>query len=239
MNPQRVLLALSVSAAIHVGVAGWGGELFQSKPEPLPLKRLEARFDLMPAPPLPPPPAPVAARLARPPAPLPKAARPDPPPPPRREEVLPEAKPRLAPLPPEPPDRVADEPPSPNPRMEESATEPPPLPNPPELEDDVHFPETRPDYSRLVSHVRNGIDRAKRYPRMARRAGYEGRTLLKFKILKSGEIRDISVLESSAFEILDNAAVAAVRRAAPFREQAGKIEEEYIEIILPVVFRLR
>ena len=240
MNLQRVVLALSISAAIHVGAAGWGERLFHSEPEPWPPKRLEVRFDLTPSPP---PPAPASARLARPPAPppasSPKAARPHPPPPATREEVLPASKPRPAPLPPEPPDRVANEFPPATPRSEARPAEPTPLPNPPEMADDIHFPETRPDYSRLVSHVRDGIDQAKRYPRMARRAGYEGRTLLKFKILQSGEVRDISVLESSAFEILDNAAVAAVSRAAPFREQARKIEGEYIEIILPIVFRLR
>ncbi|MEE8555815.1 MAG: TonB family protein [bacterium] len=112
-------------------------------------------------------------------------------------------------------------------------------PNPPEPEEVLVYPETHPDYAALVSSVRGRIDGAKRYPRLARRAGFEGRALLKFKILPDGRVADIRVLETSEFEILDKAAMRAVERAGPFQEEGRQIRGDYIEVILPVVFQLR
>ena len=94
-------------------------------------------------------------------------------------------------------------------------------------------------YAALVSSVRGRIDGAKRYPRLARRAGFEGRALLIFKILRDGRVAEIRVLESSGFDMLDEAAVRAVERAAPFPEEARQIRGDYIEVILPLVFQLR
>jgi protein TonB len=101
------------------------------------------------------------------------------------------------------------------------------------------FPESRPDYSALARAVRDGIDAAKRYPLLARQAGIEGRTLLKFKLLRSGAVIELRVLESSGHAILDQAAMGAVERAAPFPEQGSRISGESIEVILPIVFRLQ
>ncbi|MCH8882831.1 MAG: TonB family protein [SAR324 cluster bacterium] len=95
------------------------------------------------------------------------------------------------------------------------------------------------DYAALVSSVRSRIDGTKRYPRLARRAGFEGRTLLKFKILPDGRVTEIRVLETSQFEMLDEAAMRAVERAAPFQEEGRQIRGKFIEVILPVVFQLR
>jgi len=90
----------------------------------------------------------------------------------------------------------------------------------------------------VVSAVRDGIDAAKRYPRLARQAGFEGSTLLAFKLLSSGDVQDLRVVESSGHSILDEAALNAVTRAAPFSEAGSRIAGAFIELILPVVFQL-
>ena len=51
-----------------------------------------------------------------------------------------------------------------------------------------------------------------RYPRTARRRGQEGTVVLLVEILASGRVGEIEIEKSSRHELLDNAAVEAVRR---------------------------
>jgi len=51
-----------------------------------------------------------------------------------------------------------------------------------------------------------------RYPRSARRRGYEGSVLLEVKVLKDGSVGDLRVLTSSGHSVLDKAAVKSVRK---------------------------
>jgi protein TonB len=221
----------------------------EAPPEPEPVVQEPPPSEPEPPPvverPEPPPPAPVATfdfePLPEPPPEIVKRpalpeARPWPPPAPQSRPVpqspWPEAEPRVLETPPEP------EPPVPN-VVEQQTPRPNPPPQAPEPEEELVFPKSRADHSALVSTVRDGIDAAKRYPRLARQAGFEGRTLLKFRLLRSGDVEDLRVLESSGYEILDDAAMGAVRRAAPFPDEGRKLSGESIEVILPVVFRLR
>lgn len=49
------------------------------------------------------------------------------------------------------------------------------------------------------------------YPEVAKRRGYEGKTLLKVKVLENGKAGKVEVEESSGFKILDTAALRSVR----------------------------
>jgi len=49
------------------------------------------------------------------------------------------------------------------------------------------------------------------YPKVARRRGYEGRTLLMVKVLENGRAGEIEIKESSGFKVLDTAAFRSVR----------------------------
>ncbi len=49
------------------------------------------------------------------------------------------------------------------------------------------------------------------YPEIARRRGYEGKTLLKVKVLENGKAGKIEIEESSGFKVLDTAALRSVR----------------------------
>jgi len=50
------------------------------------------------------------------------------------------------------------------------------------------------------------------YPGAARRHGYEGQVLLNVEVLASGSCGQIAILQSSGYEMLDHAAVKAVRQ---------------------------
>ena len=75
-----------------------------------------------------------------------------------------------------------------------------------------------------------------RYPELARQRGWEGDVLLRLTIDETGMVTDVTVKRSSGYELLDAAAVRAVRlwRAEPARRFGRAVKTvEY----LPVQFR--
>ena len=76
-----------------------------------------------------------------------------------------------------------------------------------------------------------------RYPRKARRAGWEGTTLLKVLVNSEGAPGRVTVERTSGFEILDEAAVKAVQRWRfhPARRGIAPLSRW---VRIPVAFRL-
>jgi TonB family protein len=70
----------------------------------------------------------------------------------------------------------------------------------------------------------SAIERAKTYPRIARERGIEGTVLVRFKVLPSGTIDTVNIVRSSGEEILDEASVKTVYRAAPMPYVNGWVE---------------
>lgn len=72
-----------------------------------------------------------------------------------------------------------------------------------------------------LSIIRQKIEEAKKYPPDALEKGEEGKTYLKFKILPDGNVKDIAVIKSSGFSILDEFSVRLVESVAPFPPPPG------------------
>ncbi len=70
--------------------------------------------------------------------------------------------------------------------------------------------------SSLMAEIRNKIERAKRYPALARARKIEGVVSISFLMDPTGKVQTIKVVNSSGSSILDEEALAAVKRAAPF-----------------------
>jgi TonB family protein len=68
------------------------------------------------------------------------------------------------------------------------------------------------------------IERTKNYPRLARERGIEGVVRLRFKLTSFGSVEKLEILQSSGSEVLDNASINAVYRAAPLPYMNGWIE---------------
>lgn len=64
--------------------------------------------------------------------------------------------------------------------------------------------------------IRLRIEREKQYPVGARKRHEEGSTMVRFAISERGELREARVIKSSRNKELDNAALDAVKRAAPY-----------------------
>jgi protein TonB len=67
-----------------------------------------------------------------------------------------------------------------------------------------------------AARVRRRIDAEKRYPPLARRRGVVGSVDVAFETGLDGALRSATVRRSSGSALLDEAALDAVRRAAPF-----------------------
>ena len=62
------------------------------------------------------------------------------------------------------------------------------------------------------SVISNIVQRHINYPPIARRMGWEGRVLVSFVLEPNGDIRDLKVLKSCGYEVLDKEALDAIRR---------------------------
>ena len=59
------------------------------------------------------------------------------------------------------------------------------------------------------------IKQHEEYPKIAKRHQWEGTTVVQLQLTLKGEVTDISVVEKSEYEILDEAAVKMIRKASP------------------------
>jgi protein TonB len=80
--------------------------------------------------------------------------------------------------------------------------------------------------------LQSAIEKAKTYPRFARERGIEGTVLVRFRVLPSGAIETVNVVKSSGAQILDDASVRTVYRAAPMPFVDGWVE-------VPMVYELK
>ena len=80
--------------------------------------------------------------------------------------------------------------------------------------------------------LQSALEKAKTYPRLARERGIEGTVLVRFKVRPSGDVEAVDVIRSSGTQILDEASVRTVYRAAPMPYVSGWVE-------VPMVYELK
>jgi len=82
------------------------------------------------------------------------------------------------------------------------------------------------------------IQSAKKYPESAKSRHIEGRTGMQFTLKPDGSVTDIRVVKSSRNKSLDDAAIQAVKDAAPFHRLPSFISEKAIPVSFTLVFEL-
>lgn len=95
----------------------------------------------------------------------------------------------------------------------------------------------RGDLGSYLGNARLRIEKAKRYPREARRRGWEGKVVLCFQIDLKGEVSQIRLIHSSGYQDLDDEGIATIRRASPFPPPPLK-DQNRLEVEVPLVFKL-
>jgi len=82
--------------------------------------------------------------------------------------------------------------------------------------DEISLNTTEFKYLSYFSKLKDRIQMVWRYPEAAKVTGLQGRLVLKFVLNRDGSLRELRVVKSSGIDILDDAAIKAIRRAAPF-----------------------
>jgi protein TonB len=78
------------------------------------------------------------------------------------------------------------------------------------------------------------VERRKEYPYIARKRGQEGVVTVSVALSAGGELDDLKIVQSSGFSQLDDAAMAAIRRACPFYHGLGR----GVRMMVPIDYRL-
>jgi protein TonB len=76
-----------------------------------------------------------------------------------------------------------------------------------------------------------------RYPRIARRNGWEGTVTLALRVLPDGQLTDILVSSSSGHPVLDLAAIHTLQTAS-VPQAKHWLSEQAVDLVLPVEYRL-
>ena len=84
----------------------------------------------------------------------------------------------------------------------------------------------------LKSRISASID----YPSLARELDLKGEVKLRLRILADGQLKDTYVLKSSGSELLDSAAIDAIKKLAPFAAFPSFLDNNDIVIDIPIVY---
>jgi len=100
-------------------------------------------------------------------------------------------------------------------------------------------PQVSPDMiSKYLSKVRSRVASNKFYPPIATRQNMFGTVRMRLRIDALGNIGKPEVVRSSGFQAIDDAAVEAALKAAPF-EPPGKFGLSPMTVEIPVIYRLQ
>lgn len=95
--------------------------------------------------------------------------------------------------------------------------------------------ETAAEYLEMVKLK---IEREKKYPESARNRQVEGHITVRFVIRTDGNIEGVELTKKSRHTVLNEAAIAAVRKAAPFQKPPPRLFKEKITLTVRIVFEL-
>jgi protein TonB len=93
--------------------------------------------------------------------------------------------------------------------------------------------------TRYLASVRSRVERNKRYPAAAQRAGVTGTAAVRMTITSSGAVQGLRVAKASGSPALDQAAMAAARGAEPLPAFPKGMPQNHITIVIPMNFNIR
>jgi TonB family protein len=94
-------------------------------------------------------------------------------------------------------------------------------------------------WGKYTNSIQLKIAQAKIYPPLARERKQQGKVFLSFKLDKNGEILELSIENSSGHKILDQAAMKAIKEAAPFPTIPVSLNKKHASLKIPISFVLR
>ncbi len=99
------------------------------------------------------------------------------------------------------------------------------------------MPDTKADYGWLAQELWHRIERLKRYPRLARMHGWEGKVVVRAVIKDDGSLLHETVEESSGHEALDQDALDLVKQACPLALKHA-LGQSQVVVHVPIQYRI-
>ncbi len=93
------------------------------------------------------------------------------------------------------------------------------------------------EIAEYTEQVRSAVLAQRNYPQRARRKKMTGTVIVTFRVFASGELDFTRVTESSGHDLLDRAAMGAVKRAGRFSRFPDDIKKQYWDFRVPIVFQ--
>lgn len=95
----------------------------------------------------------------------------------------------------------------------------------------VRLDTKNPQFVTYFNSIKRSIELVWQYPELALKHGLQGKLLLEFSILGSGDLESARILRSSGSSLLDEEALRAVKAAAPFGPIPPWIGKSRIDIV--------
>lgn len=90
----------------------------------------------------------------------------------------------------------------------------------------------------FINGVRNQVTKAKYYPRVARKRGFEGNPIVAFTLGGKGKLIKLILAQPSDHKILNEAALETIRRGVPYPPIPEQLKEKSITFNLPISYIL-
>lgn len=106
-----------------------------------------------------------------------------------------------------------------------------------EDDDEVISLDTRESkYASYFARLKHQIERVWAYPEDAARRGISGRLTLRFQISKDGNLMNVRLIDNSGYNVLDEAALQAVKTAAPYYPFPVTIDRANLSILATFIY---
>ncbi len=91
-------------------------------------------------------------------------------------------------------------------------------------------------YASYFARIKHQIERVWVYPDQAARKGISGKLSLKFRISRDGNLLEVRLVDSSGSNLLDDAAINAVKGASPYYPFPVTIERDDLSILATFIY---
>lgn len=147
-------------------------------------------------------------------------------------EPVPEPEPETAEAPPEPDETPTEETPDDAPASDTGEGAANDTASASGAEDSVSRTQDAQAVASYKSYALGRIASKKAYPYKARTNGFEGKVRVRIVINPDGTLAQTDILEPSEHEILNNACLAAVKKAAPFKKMASGMSAMTLSFVM-------
>lgn len=84
------------------------------------------------------------------------------------------------------------------------------------------------------AYIKKIIEKNLTYPRRAQRMGWTGRVVVSFDVLKNGHVRDIRIIKSTGYDLLDSNLVETIQKVEPFPKPPLSVT-----LNIPIIYELK